>query len=265
MNLRPIHRIDKLTSGVVIMAKKANIAGVLQEELRMNRTKKEYIALVEGRFPTTSSSGLAFNRPLESFKINSVKTQYYNEPKESLTTFHKLNEYRIEGMNGPCYYSLVRCIPFQGRTHQIRLHLMQMGHPIVHDLLYNDIDASRRFKNDNNEIDSAISHVYQKYDRDGNGDLNHNCNVVNRHFTCENNLSWEENLTLKYGTNVPFCLECHMGGYVGQRLQDNDPMFMCLHAWKYEIESMEKVFEAELPKWATDINYISDMLIKREK
>ena len=69
----------------------------------MNRTKKEYIALVEGRFPTTSSSGIAFNRPLESFKINSVKTQYYNEPKESLTTFHKLNEYRIEGMNRSCY------------------------------------------------------------------------------------------------------------------------------------------------------------------
>ena len=220
------------------------------------------MALVEGRFPSTPSSGIVFNRPLESFKLNSVQVKFYNEPKESKTTFHKIKEYKIDGVNGPGYYSLVRCIPFQGRTHQIRLHLMQMGHPIINDYLYNDLDASKRVTNYDYKIQPAISSIYKNYDNKLNKDTKHNCDMNKTHPTNDNSY-WQENLTRMYGTNVPFCLECHLGGYVGQRLDDTDPMFMCLHAWKHSIESLGQVFEAEPPKWATDISFITNLVRER--
>ena len=74
-----------------------------------------------------------------------------------------------------------------------------------------------------------------------------------------------EHLSSQFGTNVPFCLECTLGGYIGQRLAANsDPTFMCLHSWKYTIDSMNKYFEAKAPRWATDTSYIKQMLCKRE-
>ena len=220
---------------------------------------------MEGKFPDTPDLGIVYNRPLESFKINSSKTNYYTEARECETTFHKIEEYEIESNSGYNYYSLVRCVPRQGRTHQIRLHLMQMGHPIVNDYLYNDKDISSRYTSDPNDIESAVSKIYRNYGYGDDKGFTLDCESGTRHISCKTNMSWEKDLTSKYGTNVPFCLECQLGGYVGQRLEaDSDPMFMCLHAWKYNINSLGNSFEAPLPKWATDNLYIEKLLKSRE-
>ena len=238
----------------------------MQNALRLNQTKKEYIALVDGKFPSTPDSGIVFNRALDSFKVNSEKIEYYNEPKESETTFYKIKEYEIESSSGPCYYSLIRCLPRQGRTHQIRLHLLQIGHPIVNDYLYNDKDISLRYTPDPNNIQSAISKIYRNYGNSDEQNFELGCDIETKDISLKSNLSWKENLTYKFGTNVPFCLECQMGGYTGQRIQaETDPMFMCLHAWKHDIQFLGKTFEAELPNWATDKDFINDFLKERTK
>ena len=136
------------------------------QEFQQNHSK-EYLALVDGDFLDTPAEGISCNQPLDRFqariglwwwpvfivltliphKYTTIFTQrkkgstkLHASTKESTTIFHKLSTHRTQ-KGDVC--TLVRCVPLQGRTHQIRIHLRQMGHPIVNDYLYNPKDEVR--------------------------------------------------------------------------------------------------------------------------
>ena len=119
--IRPINRLDKDTSGVVIFAK----CEYIQECLTKSKINKEYICLCSGMFDKKEGT---INLPIAR-KENSIIERCINENgKKAITHYKILKEFEN--------YSLVLCKLETGRTHQIRLHLASIGHPILGDTLY---------------------------------------------------------------------------------------------------------------------------------
>jgi len=122
----PVHRIDRETSGVILLAFDGKSAGALSESL--SKASKEYLALVHGNFPDEEMIvDLPLGRDNESAVTKKRKARTDGTEK-ALTRFRKvLTAGDI---------SLVRCFPETGRLHQIRAHLQSAGFPIVGDKLY---------------------------------------------------------------------------------------------------------------------------------
>ncbi|MGY5850752.1 RluA family pseudouridine synthase [Salegentibacter sp. F14] len=117
---QPAHRLDNPTSGLLLIAKTGNSLRKLQKDFEEKKIQKTYTALVEGKFPEKKDL---------HFKI---------EGKGSQTEISLIKSFQIKGK----YFSIVSASPKTGRTHQIRIHLMKAGFPLVGDKLYgNEIRA----------------------------------------------------------------------------------------------------------------------------
>ncbi|KAK3581085.1 hypothetical protein CHS0354_033873 [Potamilus streckersoni] len=125
-HLKVLHRLDRLTSGVLIIPKTLKTSQKMETQLAKRQIQKEYVCRVEGEFP---DGIVECKEPLEylSHKIGLIRVS--PKGKHSSTTFEKLS------FNGKS--SVVRCVPFTGRTHQIRVHLQFLGYPILNDPFYN--------------------------------------------------------------------------------------------------------------------------------
>ncbi len=121
-----VHRLDKDTSGVIIVARNKKAMLELQRQFKEREVKKSYIAVVRGNFKEKSGViNLPIGRSISNRKKYSPKTR---KPREAVT------EYKVLFEKGE--YSLVEARPKTGRTHQIRVHFASKGHPIVGDSLY---------------------------------------------------------------------------------------------------------------------------------
>ncbi|KAL8589918.1 hypothetical protein ACOMHN_024005 [Nucella lapillus] len=126
-NLRNIYRLDRLTSGVLILGKTARKTKELENHVLHRRVHKEYVARVLGHFPPGE---VTVDEPLDCLSHKLTLWRVVDKGgKPSRTTFHRLS------YNG--HTSVVKCLPYTGRTHQIRVHLQYLGHPIVNDPYYN--------------------------------------------------------------------------------------------------------------------------------
>ncbi|XP_054729622.1 pseudouridylate synthase RPUSD2 [Anastrepha obliqua] len=125
-NLRTIHRLDRLTSGLLLFGRTPKKARLLEQQIRNRDVEKEYVCRVDGNFP---DGVVECKEPIEvvSYKIGVCKVSL--KGKECSTTFEKI------GYNGTT--SVLLCKPLTGRMHQIRVHLQYLGYPIVNDPLYN--------------------------------------------------------------------------------------------------------------------------------
>lgn len=146
-----VHRLDKDTSGLIIAAKNQAIFDNLQAQFKERRVQKEYIALIHGRVEeeTEVNAPIARNPgDREKFVVladgrDAVTSlhllQVYTMPETSINQlfggFNKIQMRRIFAGKYP-EFSLVRCFPKTGRTHQIRVHLKYINHPIVGDEKY---------------------------------------------------------------------------------------------------------------------------------
>ncbi len=125
--LRPgiVHRLDRDTSGVILVAKNDDAHNSLTKQLRERTVEKTYLALVEG---TPKPVEGVIDAPIARDPKNRQRMAIIEGGRDSVTSY-KLIE-RFDG------YSLVEARPKTGRTHQIRVHLTAIGHPIVGDKFY---------------------------------------------------------------------------------------------------------------------------------
>jgi 23S rRNA pseudouridine1911/1915/1917 synthase len=125
--LRPgiVHRLDKDTSGLLVVAKNDRAMRALQAQLAERRVHKTYLALVKG-VPSPREGQI--EAPIGRNPKNRKKMAIVEGGRES-TTRYKVRE-ELPG------YALLEVEPITGRTHQIRVHLSAIGHPIVGDAVY---------------------------------------------------------------------------------------------------------------------------------
>ena len=121
---RATNRLDKDTSGVVITANNRYYSGLLSRKIKEGEVLKEYIALVHGRLTCSGT----IEAPIERVGESIIKREVREDGEYALT------EYTVLDSNEEMSLVLVR--PKTGRTHQIRVHMSHIGHPILGDTLY---------------------------------------------------------------------------------------------------------------------------------
>ena len=120
--IRPINRLDKNTSGIVIFAKNEYIQD------RLNKYHKEYLAIVVGKL---LGSGI-IDKPIARKEDSIIERCIDSNGEKSITEYEVIQNFKVNNAN----LSLVKCILHTGRTHQIRVHMKSIGHPILGDTLY---------------------------------------------------------------------------------------------------------------------------------
>ncbi|MFN4182139.1 MAG: RluA family pseudouridine synthase [bacterium] len=142
-NFRPafMHRLDKETSGILVLAKTHPALVGLNRQLKKKKVRKEYLALVKGDIAregrVTHSLRIIFDKKL-------WRRLVVVDPKEGMyarTEWRKGNVFQWKGVR----VSLVRVIPLTGRTHQVRAHFSAIGHPVIGDRLYGDPEINQLF------------------------------------------------------------------------------------------------------------------------
>lgn len=136
--LELVHRLDRDTSGLLLVAKKRSILRNLHEQLREKTVDKHYQALVMGAW---SPQQRAVKAPLRKFEMptgDRVVKVDLKEGKPSETRFKILQQFSQA--------TLVECSPITGRTHQIRVHTLHAGHPIAGDTKYGDPDFDEQMR-----------------------------------------------------------------------------------------------------------------------
>jgi 23S rRNA pseudouridine955/2504/2580 synthase len=133
--LELVHRIDRETSGCLVMAKRRSALRELHERFREGQVEKSYLALVVGDWQygeqVIDAPLLVTNR-----KGGERHVIVSDKGKEARTRVALSRTYGV--------YSLLQCAPETGRTHQIRVHLQHAGHPILGDERYGDEEANRQ-------------------------------------------------------------------------------------------------------------------------
>lgn len=147
-----VHRLDKETSGAIIVALDDATFSNFQEQFKSRSVKKTYLALVHGKLVREGS----INVPIGRLPWNRMRFGVISDGRESLTEFKVLKYYQIENKNKKETLSLVEVYPKTGRTHQIRVHMQYAGFPIFSDALY----AGRKtYKSDKNWLKRHFLHA----------------------------------------------------------------------------------------------------------
>ena len=131
-----VHRIDKDTSGLICIAKNDTAHHFLAEQLKDHTMAREYIALVRGVIKENSGT---IDMPIGRDKKDRQKMGIDKEGKPSTTHFQVLERFKD--------HTLVKCQLVSGRTHQIRVHMSAIGHPVEGDPLYAGKNYDKLYKN----------------------------------------------------------------------------------------------------------------------
>lgn len=125
--LRPgiVHRLDKDTSGLLIVAKNDKAHRIMSEQIKNREVRKIYIALVKG---VVAENEATINMPIGRSTKDRKKMAVRKDGKEAVTHFKVLKRYQN--------YTLLEVKIDTGRTHQIRVHMAEIGHPVVGDMVY---------------------------------------------------------------------------------------------------------------------------------
>ena len=133
-----VHRLDKDTSGLMVVAKTLQAQTHLVRQLQARTVKREYLAITQGLIQQNGR----VDAPLGRHPSQRTKMAVVNNGREAVTHYTVISRFVA--------HSLVRCALETGRTHQIRVHMQSLGHPLVGDATYNrarpnDISCVRNF------------------------------------------------------------------------------------------------------------------------
>lgn len=127
--VRPLHRLDVETSGALLFCKEPFFQPLLDHQLENKEIYREYDAIVKGKI---TQKHFSIQRPIGRDRHNAKKMRISDNGKPARTDVTRMAVYEN--------YSWVRCRLFTGRTHQIRVHMAAIGHPLLSDPLYGKID-----------------------------------------------------------------------------------------------------------------------------
>lgn len=150
LTLYPVHRLDRKTSGAIVLSKKKETVASFQELFNSNILKKEYIGVVRGFF----KENIVVDSP-----VKNPDTKVYKEAETQCVALNNIE------LNIPVHpyefsrYSLVKLTPVTGRMHQLRIHMNKISHPIVGDTKYGDRFHNRMFEREFNCGDLFL-HAY---------------------------------------------------------------------------------------------------------
>ncbi len=127
-----VHRLDKDTSGLMVVAKNDEVLELLSNMIKNREIKRHYLAIVEGDdLPSTATIDAPIGRDVknrEKMCVTDINS------KNAITHIKVLKRFKDK--------SLIECILESGRTHQIRVHMAYIKHPVVNDPLYNNSNAT---------------------------------------------------------------------------------------------------------------------------
>lgn len=145
--VRLVSRLDMNTSGLIVIGKNQYAHMALSKEMKNNNMKKRYIAIVHGNLKEKEGTiNVPIYRPEKEDGFNSIKRVVDERGQKSITHYKVLESFS----NG----DVVECLLETGRTHQIRVHLSYLGHPIYGDFLYGNGDEEKEL------IERQALHAY---------------------------------------------------------------------------------------------------------
>lgn len=221
---QPVHtcnRLDRLTSGLMFLGKTSKGTDKLVRQIREREVSKQYIARVIGRFPTQE---IVVEEPLKSIDPRLGLNCVDKGGKEAKTSFKRIS---YDGET-----SIVLCKPYTGRTHQIRVHLQWIGHPIANDPLY-----------------SSPSIWGEELGRGGNFDLERVMSLLHEVGKTRVATSWFHPHSSGELLLEETCDTCDSELYSDPGPNDLD---LWLHAFRYAAHDLKWSYETELPEWALE-------------
>ncbi len=124
-----VHRLDKDTSGILVISKNIESFKFLQKQFKERNIYKEYVAIVHGRI---DDEIIEIDAPLSRNPKRPLKIAVVSSGRNAFTKIERVKVTQIDNE----FYTTVKAFPKTGRTHQIRVHLSAIGHPIVGDVIY---------------------------------------------------------------------------------------------------------------------------------
>ena len=125
--IRPVNRLDLNTSGLIVFAKNEYIQENLIRQMERNTFTKEYLAIVQGNLENEKG---VIELPIARKEESIIERCVSENGKKAITEYEV-----VKKLNG---YSLIKCRLLTGRTHQIRVHMAYIGHPLLGDTLYGE-------------------------------------------------------------------------------------------------------------------------------
>ncbi|KAI0019274.1 pseudouridine synthase [Xylariomycetidae sp. FL0641] len=259
----PCNRLDRLTSGIMFVAKHPTAAKTLGEQISQRSVRKEYIARVIGDFP---DGEVVCNEPMLAISPMLGLNRVRANGKTARTVFKKLSYYppraspQSEANSQPSSsteesgadesrpwarkkgYSIVRCMPVTGRTHQIRVHLQHLGHPIQNDPIYANqrVWGIKLGENDPDGVENPDEDIISRLKRMGKEEVAdavayHDEMVDEYHKSKAEKMSGE------------LCEACDTPLYTDPGAQE---LSLWLHSLRYEEAGGDWKYVSPLPDWA---------------
>ncbi len=169
-----VHRIDKDTSGLLVVAKNDDAHVSLSEQMKVHDVRRVYHAVVVGNIKEDEGT---VNRPIGRHPADRKKMAVINNPdvrsREAITHFRVMERFAVGGQR----FTYIECRLETGRTHQIRVHMSSMGHPLVGDVVYGG--GNTRFEAQNRSvINGQVLHAKEL-------ELTHPATGERQHYECE--------------------------------------------------------------------------------